>query len=186
VSLGYTLTLVMLAATDWDALTAVSTLVIAAGTAALVIGVVVALVTLGDARKTRHGSLLTDLSRRWDEPVIVESQRLFAALTTRGIIELVNKLYESGKATDEDRAQFTALEAVPNFWELLGVLHRDGAIDTRVIDRMWGDAIRNAWRDWQSPVNRLRELTELPATYSNFQKLADDLRKYRTKRWRRS
>jgi hypothetical protein len=133
---------------------------------------------LRDAKKTRHGALLADLSRRWDEPLIVESQRLFASYSTAGIVELVEKLYGSG-ASDKEREDFVTLEAVPNFWETIGVLERDGSITTTVVDKMWGDAIRSAWRDWEEPVTRLRELTEVQRSYKNFEDVADAVRRFR-------
>ena len=68
---------------------------------------------------------------------------------------------------------------MPNFWETVGVLEKDGSITTSVIDRMWGDAIRSAWRDWEEPVLRLRELTQLPRSYDNFKLLADAIREFR-------
>jgi hypothetical protein len=111
----------------------------------------------------------------------VESQRLFASYATTGIVDLVEKLYGTGGATDPEREDFTALEAVPNFWETVGLLESDGAITTSVIDRIWGDAIRSAWRDWEAPVARLRELSELPRSYDNFEKLASAVREFRLK-----
>jgi hypothetical protein len=168
---------------DWpEWVTAISTGVIAAGTAILAGGVVVALAGLSDARRTRHGLLLADLSRRWDEQVIVDSQRLFAGYSVAGIIQLIEKLYDTGGATDKERDDFTALEAVPNFWELVGVLQIDGSLETSVVDTMWGDAIRNSWRDWKEPVAKLRELTDIPGSYTNFERLDGVIREWRLKR----
>ena len=75
---------------DWAAkMTAWGTLA-----TALILGVTGFVVwrQLRDAKKTRHGGLLADLSRRWDEPLMVESQRLFARYSTSGIVDLVEKL----------------------------------------------------------------------------------------------
>jgi hypothetical protein len=144
-------------ATDWLVwVTAISTGAIAVGTAVLAGGIVVALAGLADARRTRHGLLLADLSRRWDEPVMVQSQQLFARYATADLLELVEKLFGTGGATNEEREHFALLEAVPNFWETLGVLQQDDAITTTVLNQMWGDAIRNSWR-WEEPIAKLRE-----------------------------
>jgi hypothetical protein len=46
---------------------------------------------------------------------------------------------------------------------------------------MWGDAIRSAWRDWEAPVEKLRELSELSRSYDNFETLAGAVREFRLK-----
>lgn len=162
---------------DW----AVATTAVATAVTALVLAITAIAVgrQLRDARRTRHGQLLTDLSRRWEEPVIIKSQRLFSAHGSEGIVKLVAKVYEQGGATDAEVEEYTVLESLPNLWELLGVLHSDRAISLSVIDRMWGAAIINAWDEWEAPIGRLRKATDNFSSYVNFQDLADDLREYR-------
>jgi hypothetical protein len=136
---------------------------------------------LRDARRTRHGELLTELSRRWEETPIIRSQRLFSAHGSEGIVALVRKVYEQGGATEAEVEEYTTLESLPNLWELLGVLRADRAISLSVIDRMWGAAIIRAWDEWQAPIERLRNVTQNATTYVNFEELAAELREYRLK-----
>lgn len=128
---------------------------------------------LKDARRTRHGELLTDLSRRWDEPLIVRSQVLYGRYTEEGIVKLVDKVYGTGGASEEELTDYFTLVALPNLIEALYVMANEGAISLEVIDQMWGAAIISAWADWGKPVSELRRLlTEAPDTYSNFENLA--------------
>jgi hypothetical protein len=50
-----------------------------------------------------------------------------------------------------------------------------------VIDRMWGVAITGAWKDWEAPIGRLREVTNTPTSYSYFERLAAALSEYERK-----
>jgi hypothetical protein len=134
---------------------------------------------LADARRTRDGALLVELSRRWDEKPILDSQELFAEYGNDGIIELIRKVYEEGGATDAEVRTFSRLEALPNLWETIGVLKEERAISVSVIDRMWGAAIIKGWGGWQGPIQRLRDATENQSSYEHFERLAEDLQEYR-------
>jgi hypothetical protein len=100
---------------DWAEITSA----ISAAVTTLIVGAtaVFALRGLRDARRTRDGQLVSDLSRRWDEPLTVQAQKLFADYTTEGIVTLVHRVYEGGGATDQEVAEYTALEALPNLWK---------------------------------------------------------------------
>src|SRR6266545_7326945 len=128
---------------DWATVTgAVAT---AVASFVLIVTAIFAARQLRDARRTRHGQLLTDLSRRWDEPLIVESQRVFSRYRTEQIVALVEKVYEAGGTTEQEVKDLATLEALPNLWETIGVMQIEGAISLSVIDRMWGAAITGAW-----------------------------------------
>lgn len=137
---------------------------------------------LNDARRTRDGQLLIELSRRWEEPLVIEAQKLFARYTGKGIIKLIDDVYDPSGAKEKEAAAFTALEAIPNLWETLGVLNAEKAISLSVIDRMWGEAIKKSWTNWQKPIEHLRAVTKTPTTYGNFERLAGDLREYEPKK----
>src|SRR4051812_3009366 len=85
---------------DW----ALTTTAIATAFTALVLGVTAVVVyrQLRDARRTREGELLTDLSRRWDEPLVIDSQILYGRYTEKGITDLVVKVYETGGASETE------------------------------------------------------------------------------------
>ena len=166
-------------APDWAAVTAgVST---AVATIILAVTAALALRQLHDAHRARDAALLIDLSRRWDEPLIVESQKLFAIYTSEGITELIDRVYNPAGATEKEQIDFTKLEALPNLWETLGVLRAEQAVSLSVIDRMWGVAITGAWKDWEAPIGRLREVTNTPTSYNYFERLAAALSEYERK-----
>jgi hypothetical protein len=156
--------------------------------AAAVVTMLILLVTaifvgrqVGDARRTRHGQLITDLSRRWDEPQIVQSQKIFSEYSAEGLVTLVNKVFGKGtdEATDKELDDFVVLGRFPNLIETVGVLHADGAIDISVINRMWGLVIPDSWDAWKPAVWRMREIADNDAIYTNFQDLSARIESYR-------
>lgn len=149
--------------------------------AVILVSAILAGLAILDARRTRDGQLVADLSRRWDEPAIIRSQRMFARYTSAGIVDLVEKIYDTHTATDAERRHFITLEAVPNFWETLGALEASHAVSIRAIHRIWGEAIIAAWVEWEPALRRLRDLTGVPTSYSNFEALAAKLAKEKTK-----
>lgn len=128
-----------------------------------------ALLTLEDARKTRHAELVTDLSRRWDEPLIEDSRKLFGRVTSEELVEIVNEFYDTG----ENDHVYYKLIAWPNLIETIGVLESDGAISPEVIHQMWGGGIIVAWAGWCDAIQTLRDRAERPTTYLNFGRLAE-------------
>jgi hypothetical protein len=167
---------------DWTAQT--SAIATAGATAIILLTALYAARQLKDARRTRHGQLLADISRRFDEPAISESYRLYVAQTDAGIAALIDKLYGAGqKPTDKEIADYLIIARLPNLWETIGVLEREAAIPLELVDQTWGDPIRGSWDDWKPRVAQLRELCGTDKVYSNFQRLAEDLQK--SKRHRR-
>jgi len=86
---------------------------------------------LRDARRTRHAGLLVELSRRWDDAAFLESQKLAADYPTAALLDLIELLYGDQVSSDDQleelaskrAADLQKLEAIPNFWETIGVLH---------------------------------------------------------------
>jgi hypothetical protein len=165
---------------DWAAwITAGATVFIAIGTAVLAGGVLVALWGLGDARKTRYGQLITDLSSRWDSPNMIESIMGYSAHGPDGVVNLIERLYPppGGPAiTRQDLSLYYILGRWPSLIEAIGVLHAQGAISSEVVYAMWGPGIVSAWSLWEEPVKRLRELEGYPGSFFYFEKLAGLMR----------
>jgi hypothetical protein len=81
---------------------------IAAISSLLTLGIVaytawVAYGALEDARQTRHGQLITEISRQWSEPAAVESIRLHPEWSAETLADLVERLFGPAdeKRTDE-------------------------------------------------------------------------------------
>jgi len=119
-----------------------------------------------------------ELSRRWDDDAFVESQKLSVSYPTARLVELVEKIYGSGSPTDVERGDLAKLEAIPNFWETIGVLREERAISVSVVERMWGAALIGEWRAWHEPIQRLRDLRGIESAYIYFQRLATDVEEF--------
>jgi hypothetical protein len=138
--------------------------------------------SLNDAKRTRHAQLVTDLSRRWDEPVVIESSSLSAKHGSTGIVELIDNLYgpqpeRPGWRYRRRRGQklslYSRIFLWPNLLETLGCLHAEKAISTDVVYSMWGAEIVAAWETFRRPIARLREHEQDRGIYRHLEKLSD-------------
>lgn len=170
---------------DWAAwITAISTAVLAAG-------VLVALWGIVDARRTRDGQLVTDLSRRWDEPLVHESIVAHHVHGQPGTIDLIRRLYRVGGAEpldEEGLRLYTTLTAWPVLIDVIGVLVSEKAISLDVAYKMWGHQVVSAWDWWKEPVLFQREIeagdsayADFLPSYSFFEDLARQMRDHATK-----
>lgn len=157
---------------------------------ATAVGVVIVAVTawfaldsLRDARRTRHAQLITEISRRWDEPLIIESVKLHSEHATDGIMALNQRLYLPPEHLDDEAAErrkadldlYHKLCAWPNLIETIGVLQSEHAISPETIYKMWGAEIISAWQGWQQPCKQLRELESDPGVYYYFEAIAQEM-----------
>jgi hypothetical protein len=166
---------------DWPAWisagAAVATLAIVAFTA------IFALMSLQDARRTRHGQLITDLMRDWTDPLVMEAHRLHARYGEKDILALVDKVFGPGhEATTDELRDWTQLSLIANLIESLGVLSSERAITPEVVYKMWGGAILSAWPRWNQPVKRLREYDNEPDTFQYFERISLEIRRIRNER----
>ena len=136
--------------------------------------------------------LVINLSRRWDEPLIVDSIRAFSEAGVPKIIALFDRLWtptqlpkrgwrrrRALRSHDRDLRLFALLSAWPNLIETIGVLWDTRAITTEVVYKMWGGAIVGAWDRWERPVDHLRKLEDGDDSgggYRFFQSLAEEMR----------
>jgi len=141
----------------------------------------VALWSLKDAKRTRHGASIPELSRRWDSPRIQESMRRL--LNSYGASRVVTP-YETLWARDqpsEDELKcylddYYCIGRWPNLMETIGVLHRDKALSPEVVYMMWGAQINVAWEIWEDAVQSIREITGAPTSSLYFEDLAKAMR----------
>jgi hypothetical protein len=162
--------------------------VTAAATSVLAAGVVVALFGLRDARKTRDGELVIELSQRWNEPETVESRQLYSVRKASELAELVDRLYPpvgvaNPKQPSADEVElFQKLVRWPALIETVGVLREHGAISTEVIFKMWGYSIASAWETWRDAAEILRQRASYPGTFEFFEDLAVAMQKQARKK----
>lgn len=162
--------------TDWLAW-------ISAGASLATLGIVFATAVLAyrglrDARQTRHGQLITELTRDWTQPAVVEAQSLHAKYAEAGIVSLVDRLFgpTTVKPTDDELRDWSKLVLVANSIEALGVLASEKAITPKVIYKMWGGAILTAWPAWDEAIRKLREYDRQPDTFEYFEMIARNMK----------
>jgi hypothetical protein len=141
-----------------------------------------AILSVWVARKTRHAELLVDLSRRWNDPLTIESWTLFKSRGTAATIKLVERLYGEGvtKRSAEDLRDWQNMSVYADLIEVIAVFVKRRMISRRLIYDMWGGNIFQAWLDYEAPTLRLRELNvvslgsdrEANKILENFQDLA--------------
>jgi hypothetical protein len=155
--------------------------VTAAATLLLAAGVAVALIGLGDARRTRHAQIVTDLSARWDSRSSVESRRIFLLQGQPEVSALFQRLYSPPPSRtleefDADLRLQGKLLVWPNLLETIGVLHKTGIVSTDVVYRMWGAGVFYWWQSWKPIAEALLAADESqPALFRHFRKLSDDM-----------
>src|SRR6516225_3424680 len=85
---------------DWPSwVTAIGT---AAGALVVAVAAIIALVSLNDAKRTRHASLVTELDERWNDPLTIASVKLYSKHGPHGIIDLYERLYDPDARTLSD------------------------------------------------------------------------------------
>ncbi len=145
----------VLMATDW------ATKAAGIGSIVIAVAAMLALGSLVDARKMRHGQLFADLSRRWDDERTLESQKAFRAWGPGGTIKLIDELWgdPSKIPNPKDLDQWYELEIYPNLIETIGVFLSEEIISEDMILKLWGPPIMDAWKEWREPVLHLRQVT---------------------------
>jgi hypothetical protein len=141
--------------------------VTAGATVGLAVLALVALVSLVDARKTRHGHIVADLSRRWDDEHILKSVQRGREFDSARKIELIQRLWGLEEQREQDPTVWLelyevwlALSVWPNLIETIGVFVEKGIISDDIAYDMWGPQIISACREWDAPIQELRRATK--------------------------
>lgn len=169
--------------TDWLAwasliLTAVTVVVLSVSAGFILNGI-------KDSRRTRHGQLVVDLTRRWDEPLVVESLQMLGAYENEELVALVKRLYddEGSEPTEDDLKAYSTLAAAPNLIDMIGVLESERVITAELVYKMWGPLIADTWLGWRDAVTELQKTDYLqPAnpSYAYFKRIAETMAKVET------
>lgn len=144
-------------------------------TIAIILGsAVVAYRALRANHKSRYGQLIMEVSGRWDAPDVMDSAHLLRRQLPGGLLALVDMLW----APDvEYRPKpyldlWLRLTVYPNAIEVIGVLWSEKVLLERVIYKMWGAGIIDAWNLWEDPVVRLRDHRKRPEIWRLFEDVA--------------
>jgi hypothetical protein len=148
---------------NWtEIVTAVASVVALIG---VFVGAWIALSQTGEAVRTRTSSLMADLSRRWDEPLLAESRRLAASYSRDGLADRVEYLQE------ENHPELDVLFRAPNFLEDVAVLEQSGSLPFDMIRKSLGGTVISEWEHWEPTVLRLRGDQRYDLVYENFELL---------------
>ena len=142
----------------------------------------IALSGLTDARHTRYGQLIADLSQRWDDSNVHESVTLSREYGSAGATQFVEVLWSPGVVDrdPEDMDVWLKLSVYPNLIEVLGVFASERIVSETILFKMWGGSIITAWKEWEEPVRKLREFTHDPHVWEYFEGLASAMQRIET------
>lgn len=127
----------------------------------------IALRQTGEAVRLRHSALMADLSKRWDEEPLVQSRRAAARFDDGVRLRLHVEIQER-----EQSDELFVLQRIPNFFEDLAVLEREGAISFAMIQASFGRLVVDAWKTWAQSVEFWREEEGDDTVYEHFEALA--------------
>lgn len=139
-----------------------------------------ALMQLAESEKSRYAALAADLTRRWDEPLMVASRKAVATHSHEEIRDAIAATFEDG-TTEEEADAFYTLQALPNFIETMAAIEDKFGLKLEFVDRLWGSAIISSWDRWSLTVDFVREQPNGENAFKNFERLTNDLRKRREK-----
>lgn len=130
---------------------------------------------LREAEKTRFATLISDLTRRWDEPLLQAARLELSHLDPTELLQIVQRSYERPRGPED--AIFLRLQALPNFFEYLGVLEADTkGVPIDLLNVLWRSAILTTWRRWEPTIEWIRDGAGTRTPYARFQLLADRIR----------
>lgn len=125
---------------------------------------------LSSMETARKAQLLTDLSRRWDEELLVESRQ--AANRYAGGEELASALERHDQQNTKD---YYVLVRLPNFFEDLGILVSEGAISPKLVAKSLRSPAKGYWALYQPYISAVRRRRQTKCTYQWFEKLVEKI-----------
>jgi hypothetical protein len=131
---------------------------------------------LSESEGTRLATLVTDLTRRWDEPLLQSARLEFSSLTAAELRTIVELSYAEPRGPEDQI--YLRLQALPNFFEYLGVLEArvEGGVPLELINVLWRTSILSTWRRWHPTIDWIREKAGTQTFYGSFEGLAEKIR----------
>ena len=121
-----------------------------------------------EAKTARKAQVLTELSKRWDDPLISESRRRVSSFEgdPEGLSRRLQKL------NDKNHREYYVLIRVANFFEDLAILVEEEALTPELVTKSLGDPIKYYWK-----LFRCYALAAQPelATFQHFAGLVEKL-----------
>jgi hypothetical protein len=124
------------------------------------------------ATRARHAALMADISKRWDEDLLVEARELaFPFVDDPRLL----RAYVS-MALDKPGKKYVTLVRIPNFFEDLAILLRAHAISFRIVKDTFGLGLVDTWDRWSLAIQYIRGTEDDPTIYEHFEDLAERMR----------
>ena len=125
---------------------------------------------LVEAEKARRAQVLTELSKRWDDPLFSESRRKVSSF--EGDPEgLSRRLRELDRKNHRD---FYVFIRVANFFEDLALLVDEDAVSLELVEKSLGTPVGYYWNLFRCYI--LAEQQQEPATFEHFARLVEKLK----------
>ena len=153
---------------NWaEEVTAIATVVLAAGAVAAIGAAMFAGQQVREARIGRQAEVAADFFRRWSDDAMVETRRLVASYGSPE--ELRDALLRHTAAND---VEAYVLFREPDYFEQLGALEEHGGFDFSLISMMFGSRLVERWDLWRPSIDALGG----SEVYPMFAGLVDKLR----------
>ncbi|MGW4096839.1 DUF4760 domain-containing protein [Mycobacterium sp. NPDC004974] len=143
-----------------------------------------ALSTVKEARSARNGQYMTELSRRWDEPLNRDVRQRVQWYAENGLdnfdhtVEakppqrLREVMVELRKQNDRD---YRTLLTDPSYLEDIAIMVYLGQMDPDLVNESLGFHVPYRWSLWRPTIEALRDMDEAPTRFERFEQLAMDI-----------
>jgi hypothetical protein len=171
--------MLLLTAPNWaEITTAVGSAVAGGGLLLGGIGAWAGIRQLREAKRVRQFEILSEIGKRWDDDLLVESRARTLHLDNRQLADRIRELWRpKGQSDDPDVGDLYVLLRIPNFFEDVALMAEAGGLELEWVWRIFGDSAIQEWRYWEEAIDVLRDADD-PGAYIEFQRLARDLENY--------
>jgi hypothetical protein len=154
--------------TDWAAVTAWATIVVAAGLVAAAIGAFIAARQLQETRKGRYSSLFMEMARAWDEDDLIAVRQSVKGMDPSSFRDhYLSETAQNSKA-------FYELLKLGNLFEYLGILESKDGLELQLVDTALGNSVTFYWELYEKVIDE--EARQWPDFYKNWRELAKRIR----------
>lgn len=157
----------LIAAVNWEAVTAIATSILAVGLLGGFAAAVFAAQQARETRRSREAQMAAEFFRRWNEEALVETRRLVARYKSP---EDLREAYAAYVAADAPEAYVLYREL--DYFEQLAALERWGAFDLELVKLLLGRTLVDRWEMWRPAIRQAHG----PEVYPLFEGLVEKLR----------
>lgn len=153
-------------AINWTEVTAIATSILAVGLLGGIGAAVFAAQQVREARRSREAQMAAEFIRRWNEDGLVEARRMVGRFESP---EELRDAFAAYVTNDADEAYVLYREL--DYYEQLGALESQGAIDLELIKLLLGPRLIAQWEMWEPALHEAHG----PGVYPMFASLVEKL-----------